>query len=67
MGKEVKYSMESKDERLAGLKEQLGSRGLEHSVVHQVEPSLRSVSQVAFNPSLVDDIVNHQKDDTPQA
>ena len=47
-----------KDSELAGLKEQLKKRGLERPVVHQVEPSLRTGSQVAFNPKLVEEIVD---------
>lgn len=58
--------MNQDEDRLRGLKEQLKKRGLEPSVVHQVEPSLRTGSQVAFNPSMVDDIVNHSKDESPE-
>jgi len=47
-----------KDVDLAGLKDQLKKRGLEEPVVHQVEPSLRTGSQVAFNPKLVEEIVD---------
>lgn len=56
--------MMEKEERLAGLKAQLQRRGLEHSVVHEVEPSLRTGSQVAFNPSLVDEIVQAKDEPT---
>jgi hypothetical protein len=57
---------EHEQDTLAGIKDQLKRRGLEPSVVHQVEPSLRTGSQVAFNPSLVDDIVNNRKEDRPE-
>lgn len=51
-----------KKDTLAGIKKQLRQRGLERAVVHEVEPSLRTGSQVAFSPSLVDEIVGEQKD-----
>lgn len=57
--------MREQEDRLSGLKDQLKKRGLESSVVHRVEPSLRTGSQVAFNPSLVDEIVKPGKEDTP--
>jgi hypothetical protein len=53
--------MEKKD-TLSGIKKQLRQRGLERAVVHEVEPSLRTGSQVAFNPSLVDEIVGDKKE-----
>jgi hypothetical protein len=54
--KEVNHMDENVD--FGGLKDQLKKRGLEPPVVHQVEPSLRTGSQVAFNPKLVEEIID---------
>ncbi|WP_161789982.1 hypothetical protein [Streptacidiphilus neutrinimicus] len=53
---------DEEQDTLAGIKEQLKRRGLEKSVVHEIEPSLRTGSQVAFSPSLVDEIVGDPKE-----
>jgi hypothetical protein len=50
--------MDSDEEDFGDLKSQLKKRGLEAPVVHQVEPSLRTGSQVAFNPKLVEEILD---------
>jgi hypothetical protein len=54
--------MGKEQDKLAGIKRQLRQRGLERAVVHEVEPSLRTGSQVAFSPSLVDEIVGEPKE-----
>lgn len=54
--------MNKEKSTLAGIQKQLRQRGLEKAVVHEVEPSLRTGSQVAFSPSLVDEIVGERKD-----
>jgi hypothetical protein len=50
--------MMDSEEDFGDLKSQLKKRGLETPVVHQVEPSLRTGSQVAFNPKLVEEILD---------